>query len=72
MSFKVYINNRLYDELGCDPKIRRQCDSGYIKMYRDLLKKYEKLSDEYNKLKEENESLKQLAEVYQVFMKGGE
>lgn len=72
MSFRMYINNRLYDELGCDPEIRRQCDSGYIKIYRELLKKYEKLSDEYNKLKEENESLKQLAEVYHAFMKGGE
>lgn len=65
---KIFINNTLYDELGCDPKIRRFCDSGYIKVYRDLLKKFEKLSDEYNKLKEENEVLKETLKL----LKGGE
>ena len=69
---RLYINNKLYDELGCDPKVRRQCDSGYIKIYKELMKKYNELLKAYDKLKEENEQLKQLLEIYQVVSKGGE
>ena len=69
---RLYINNKLYDELGCNPEIRRRCDSGYIKIYKEIKKKYEELIDKYDKLKEENEQLKQLLEVYQVYAKGGE
>lgn len=69
---RLFINNKLYDELGCDPKVRRQCDSGYIKIYKEIKKKYEELINKYDKLKEENEQLKQLLEVYQLTLKGGE
>lgn len=69
---RMFINNKLYDELGCDPKVRRHCDSGYIKIYKELMKKYNELLSSYDKLKEENEQLKQLLEIYQVVSKGGE
>lgn len=65
---RIYINGVLYDELGCDPKIRRICDSGYIKLYKELLKKFEILTNDYNKLKEENEVLKEALKS----LKGGE
>lgn len=62
----IYINKH-YSGLGCDVKVRRVCDSAYIKIYKDLKKKYDKLTNDYDKLKEENEALKEI-----LVLKGGE
>lgn len=63
----IYINKQ-YCGLGCDVKVRRVCDSAYIKIYNDLKKKYDKLINEYEKIKEENEALKEVI----IALKGGE
>lgn len=70
--YRLYINDKLCDEYGCDSKIRRMCDSFYIKKYNAMKKAYDDLLKQFNELKEENYSYKQLLEVYHIYLKGGE